>query len=94
MPVILQPYTKTRLSVVKLVSGLSLLEPAQFIQQYFHVHVALGTIDTFRNRTVGISLSNFGSTMRLLQKRMVVAYAVAVPAVLIDLPNRQAGCTL
>lgn len=35
--------------------------------------------------TFGILISNFGSTMQLRTKDMVVSYVVAAPAVIIDL---------
>lgn len=94
MQVALQPYTKMRVNATTLVSGRSLLEPAQLAQQYSHLHGALGIIYTFKDPTFGIFINNFGSAMQLLPERMVVANAVVEPAVIANLPYKQASRTL
>lgn len=76
------------------VSDLSLLEPAKLNQQYSYLHVEPVLIDTSRDRIFEILISNFGSTMQLLPKRMIVAYSVAEPAVIVELSNKQASFSL
>lgn len=87
----LRPYTKTRLAANTSVSGLSILKPAQLNQQYSPSRSPLEQQICTRPARFGILISNFGLTMQLLPKCMLVAYAIAVPAVIVDLPYEQAG---
>lgn len=66
-------------------------KPAQLTHQYFHFHVVPGIIDTSKDRTFKLFISNFSTTMKLLPKRMVEACAVEVPAAIFNLPHKQAN---
>lgn len=51
-------------------------------------------IDTPNGSLFGTIVSNFGATIQLLLKRMLVAYVVAAPVEIADLPHKQTGRTL
>lgn len=89
--VILQSYTRTWLNSTTPVSGLFLLVPAQLTRYYSHLQVAPEIINTSKDCTFGLLISNFISTMQLVPKRMVVTYTVAAPAVIVASAYKQAS---
>lgn len=80
---IFQPYTEIRVNAKTNASDLSLINPSQRSQRHSHLHVASIIIEQSRDCTFGSFSSNFGLIMQLLRIQMVVAYAVAPPAVII-----------
>lgn len=69
--VILQPYTEMRVSTATPVSGLSSFKAMQFNQQSFHLHVPRGVINKSMDRKFGFLISNFSSTIQLLQNKWI-----------------------
>lgn len=80
----LQHKTKSRVNSTFPVSVLSSLEPAQIKELVFHFHVAPGIIDISKDCTLGVLISKFGTTMKLVLKRMLEAYDVAALLVIVN----------
>lgn len=92
-PFILQPFTKTLVNAATSVSGVFLFSPAQLTQPIYRLHVAPGIIETSADCTFGLLVSNFSLTIHLLPKRIVVAYDVKTPTVIVDLTYKKASRT-
>lgn len=80
----LQSCIGTRVSATPTVSGLFLLEPELLNKHHFHLLFVSGIIDKFRDLVLGILTANFGSTMQVQPKSMVLTQAVVKFTVIVD----------